>query len=160
MAGLQGAPGPAGTAGKDGQPGAPGPAGPQGPQGIQGPQGVAGQTGATGPQGPAGTSAPVYGTSGLISGAKRWVGQATTDASGNWSASITSAGCSAAPISVQAMAIGASQAVADAAQVTVTSRTAAAVAGSVTQPITLLALGITARKAGAGTVVMIEAVCS
>jgi hypothetical protein len=88
-----------------------------------------------------------------------WVGSTTTDANGNWSVSIASAGCAAAPISVQAQAIGATQAAADAVQAFATARTSTTITGAVIQPITLLALGLTSRKASVGVTVLIDAVC-
>ena len=105
----------------------------------------------------------MYGASGILTGVKGWIGSVTTDASGNFSQSISTAGCAAAPISVQAIAIGASQAAADAAQVTITSRTSALVAGSVTLPqstTVVLGANITPnKKAAAGVVVMLDALC-
>ena len=62
--------------------------------GAVGPTGPAGATGATGA---AGQNAPVYNSSGLISGAKIWLGTATCDSSGVWSANCSSAGFSGAP---------------------------------------------------------------
>lgn len=132
-----------------------------GSQGQAGPAGPAGQTGATGPAGAAGPAGivPFYGASGILTGIKGWAGSTTTDASGNFSQSISTAGCTAAPISVQAMAIGADQTAANAVQTTITSRTATAIAGSATQPITLLALGLTNKKAPAGVVIMLDVLC-
>jgi hypothetical protein len=127
---------------------------------VAGPTGATGATGATGPAG----IVPIYGVSGILTGIKGWAGSTTTDASGNFSQSISTAGCTAAPISVQAMAIGASQNATDAAQVTITSRTATTVAGSVTLPqsTTVLVLNVSVvpnKKAGAGVVVMLDAFC-
>jgi hypothetical protein len=185
--GPAGAKGDTGSAGKDGQPGLPGSkgdtgqagaagpqgpagasvAGPQGPAGpagasVTGPQGPAGPAGAsiTGPQGPAGASAPVYGASGLISGAKIWIGSATTDASGNFTASIASAGCTNAPLSIQPQAIAADQTPASTVWANISARTATTIAGSVTKPNAITLLGLLPNaKAGAGVVVLLDVLC-
>jgi hypothetical protein len=86
-----------------------------------------------------------------------------TDSSGNWSASIVSAGCTAVPINVQALGVGADQTAANAVQTTLTSRTTTAVAGSATLPqntTVVLGANITPnKKAAANTTIIVEAWC-
>jgi hypothetical protein len=119
-------------------------------------------------QGPAGPAAPVYGASGLISGAKHWVGTTTTDASGNWSANIATAGCTAAPLSVQPQPVSSDQTAASTYWANVVTRTTTAITGSVTKPnnATMSIAGIATLtfipnvKAGAGVVVLLDVICN
>jgi hypothetical protein len=167
-AGQPGAQGNAGPTGPAGQAGATGAVGPAGPAGQAGTAGATGQTGPAGAAGPAGSAAPVYGASGLISGAKFWVGTATTDANGNWSADIIKAGCTAAPLSVQPQAVSADQTAASTLWANVVTRSATALTGSVTKPnnatISLLGLAsltiVPNAKAGAGIIVLLDVVCN
>lgn len=59
--------------------------------------GAVGPAGPVGPAGANGQNAPVYNSGGLISGAKVWLGTATCDSAGSWSANCSSAGFSSAP---------------------------------------------------------------
>lgn len=143
--------------GSQGPQGDAGPSGPAGPKGDTGPPGSPGAQGLTGP---AGASAPVYGVAGLISGAKRWIGTATTDTSGNWTADISKAGCTAPPISVQPTAQAVDQTAASTVWANVSGRTATNLTGSVTKPNAITLLGILPNtKVGAGTVVLLDVAC-
>ena len=59
--------------------------------------GAVGPEGPEGPPGEDGQNAPVYNSGGLISGAKIWLGTATCDGAGTWSADCSSAGFGSAP---------------------------------------------------------------
>jgi hypothetical protein len=160
-AGQQGTQGNAGPTGQPGQTGPAGSVGPAGPAGQAGTAGVAGPAGPVGATGPAGASAPVYGASGLISGAKEWVGTATTDANGNWTADISKAGCTAAPLSVQPQPVSADQTAASTLWANVVTRSSTALTGSVTKPNAITLLGLLPNaKVGAGVVVLLDVICN
>lgn len=167
-AGAVGAAGPKGDTGASGSQGTQGLKGDKGDTGATGPAGAAGSVGAAGPAGPQGVAGPTgstgpagivpaYAASGALSGLKMWVDVVATDASGNWTANLTAAGFTATP-NVQAQALSADQSAANSAQATVSSRSITAAAGAVVLPITLLALGLTNKKAGAGVSVMVVAI--
>jgi hypothetical protein len=115
--------------------------------------------------GPAGVI-PTYDSSGLITGEKIWVGEAKTDANGNWSADISKAGCTTVP-NAQPTPLSAGTNAADAYTANVVTRTTTTVTGSVTKPQTsnvnllgLVSLTIVPNaKAPANVVVALVAFC-
>ena len=161
--GATGSAGPAGPAGAKGDTGAAGSQGPQGLTGAKGDPGAtgpAGPTGTTGAQGLAGASAPVYGAAGQLTGLKFWFGSAVTDSSGNWTADISKAGCTAAPLSVQPTAKAADQTAASTVWANVVSTTATTLTGSVTRPQAIVGLNVLPNvKIGAGTTVLLDVAC-
>lgn len=131
--GTPGATGPQGPVGATGAPGATGAQGPQGNTGPQGPAGATGATGAagaTGPQGPAGAAGvvPMYGSAGLLTNPKVWVGSATTNSSGLWSVSFAAAGFTTL-LSVQAQAWSSDNTVTNATGCSVTGASATGCSG-------------------------------
>lgn len=171
--GKDGAAGAAGTPGAAGKDGAQGVAGKDGAQGLPGKDGAAGAAGTNGTNGKDGAAGivPIYDAIGLVPLPKMWIGKVATDTNGNWSADMTKAGFTAAP-NVQANALSADQTPAAGAQaVVMTPSTAEAktiARGAVMLPqtttlgSTLAALlGVTVvpnKKAGAGVIVMVQAV--
>jgi hypothetical protein len=130
--------------------------------GATGSTGATGPTGSTGPQGPTGAtgSIPVYNSAGLITGAKIWIGTATTNSSGAWSVNYSSAGFTSAP-SVQAQAISTSTSTANAVSTTQTAPTSTSVSGAAFVPNAISLLGLLPlQTVGAGTVIQVMAIGS
>lgn len=103
----------------------------------------------SGAPGPAGII-PIFSAAGLESGVKAWIGTATTDASGNWSVDMTSAGFTQAP-RVKVDAIAADSTPGNAPLAYPVSKTATSASGRVMIPNVITILGSLAlRAAGAG----------
>lgn len=143
--------------GLSGRPGKDGLNGTNGKDGVNGTNGTNGTNGLNGTNGKDGI-VPVYGSAGLIASPKIWTGSVTLDASGNFSANISSAGFTAPPVSVHLTGKGSTQTAAQSVNPFYTSKTATAIVGSATVPVTLLALGLTNAKAPAGTVIEVTAI--
>lgn len=121
--------------------------------GAQGDPGTPGTNGANGAPG----IVPMYGSGGLMSSPKAFVGQATTNSSGLWSISFATAGFTAPP-NVQSQAISSDNTIANATGCTVTGITATGCNGVAfkTQVSVLGLLPIV--PVAAGTVINIMAV--
>jgi hypothetical protein len=164
-AGSQGIQGPKGDTGATGAVGTTGAQGSQGVQGTQGPIGATGpqgQTGATGPAGSTGALGPagvtLYSASGPRTGAKIWADKVTSDTSGNFTASLTTAVFSVAP-NCQAQPVASSASAANMRTATLLAPTVSAVTGFLTQPATVSILGVlTVSLANAAGTVHIECV--
>lgn len=134
--------------------GKPGTAGAQGPQG---PQGVPGSAGANGTNGTNGANGivPVYNSTGLIASPKMWVGTATTNSSGQWTANWSSAGF-ASVLSVQPNAISSALTGAGAVSTTMTAPTLTGCSGACFIPNAISLLGLLPlQSAGAGLTIQL-----
>lgn len=96
----------------------------------------------------------VYTASGVVQRPKRWVGSATTDASGNFSADISSAGFTTVT-SVSGCVVRNTATVTDKSFFTVTSVSTTAVVGTAVDGRVLAALGATIENSGSGLTVYV-----
>lgn len=156
--GATGGVGPTGAAGSNGTNGSAGAAGTQGatgPQGSAGATGAMGSAGATGPTGATG-SLPVYNSSGILSGAKCWIGSTTTTTGGAWSVSFSSASFANAP-TVIPQAVSVSGLIAGQYLAFNTAPTASGVSGNIALGTTLSILGATLIAGPSGVTVQVIA---
>lgn len=98
----------------------------------------------------------VFNSSGLISAPRRWIGTATTDASGDFTADISAAGFSAAPTVTLAAQLNTTT-VTDMVWPTIRTLTATTIDGTAIRGIVLALLGATLRRAAAGVTIHIVA---
>lgn len=98
-----------------------------------------------------------YNSGGATSGAKVWYGTATTDASGDWSVSVTSAGFTGSPVVLVTGELNTTT-VTDQVWATVRTRSTSTIAGTAIRGVVLAALGATTRRAASGATVHVVAI--
>lgn len=154
-AGASGAQGATGAQGSMGATGNAGAAGAAGSNGTNGTNGATGSAGATGPTGATG-SLPFYNSSGILSGAKCWLGSTTTTTGGAWSVSFSAASF-ANPPTVVPQAVSVSGLIAGQYLAFNTVPTASGVSGSIALGTTLSILGATLIAGPSGVTVQVIA---
>lgn len=98
-----------------------------------------------------------FNTGGAVSGAKAWYGTATTDASGDWTANISSAGFSASPVVLLAAELNTTT-VTDQVWATLRTKSSTSLAGTAIRGVVLAVLGATLRRAASGATVHVLAI--
>lgn len=98
-----------------------------------------------------------FNSGGAVSGAKAWYGTATTDASGDWTANISSAGFSSSPVVLLAAELNTTM-VTDQVWATLRTKSSTSLAGTALRGVVLAVLGATLRRAASGATVHVLAI--